>query len=134
MNAWPTLREWMQFGGMLALELVIVFAVAKLVALRVRSAQGRRALWQITLLAMLLVSVGELNGVRGWLRLPEKKTPSPDAATQKVVVTLKDVEPTWNCFATLKPARLVPPQPAPRPSRWQQRARLARAALGGVCA
>ena len=96
MNAWPTLREWMQFGGTLALEVVVVFAVAKLVMLRVRSAQGRRALWQITLLAMLLISVGELNGARGWLRLPEKKISPPAPATQKVIVTLQDVEPGLN--------------------------------------
>ena len=121
MNAWPTLREWMQFSGTLALELVVVFAVAKLVALRVRSAQGRRALWQITLLAMLLISVGELNGVRGWLRLPEKKISPPAPATQKVIVTLQDVEPGLNLLRHFEMAA-VPPQPAPRPSRWQERA------------
>ena len=122
MNAWPTLRDWMQFGGTLALEILIVFAVAKLVALRVRSAQGRRALWQITLLAMLLVSVGELNGVRGWLRLPEKKTPpAADAATQKVIVTFKDVEPGPDVFANFATAEVSLPL-APRPSRWQERA------------
>ena len=38
MNAWPTWREWWQFGGALALELVVVFAVAKLLAMRLRSA------------------------------------------------------------------------------------------------
>jgi hypothetical protein len=126
MNAWPTLREWMQFGGTLALEILVVFAVAKLVALRARSAQGRRALWQITLLAMLLVSVGELNGVRGWLRLSEKKTPLPvtAAATQKVIVTLKDVEPDLELLRNFEPttsSAQVQPQPASHPSRWQER-------------
>jgi len=125
MNAWPTLREWFQFGGTLALELVIVFAVAKLVALRVRSAQGRRALWQISLLAMLLVAVGELNGVRGWLRLPEKKSSWP--AEKKVVVTLLDVEPDLEWFrdsliAEAAPLATAAPKPAPRPLRWQQHA------------
>ena len=121
MNAWPTLREWMLFGGTLALEIAIVFATGKLVALRVRSAQGRRALWQITMLAMLLVSVGELNGVRGWLRLPEKKISPPAAATHKVIVTFKDVEPGPDLFPDFTPEG-VSLSPAPRPSRWQERA------------
>ena len=124
MNAWPTLREWFQFGGTLALELTVVFAVAKLVALRVRPAQGRRALWQIVVLAMLLVTVGELSGVRGWMRLPEKKTSSNPQT--KVVVTFKDVEPSLEEFldagAVEAPLVLVTSKPALRPSRWQQHA------------
>ena len=124
MNAWPNLREWFQFGGTLALELAVVFAVAKLVALRLRSAQGRRALWQIAVLAMLLVTAGELNGVRGWMRWSEKKT--PPAAQTKLVVTFMDVEPSFDLFhdaaETEAPASMVSPQHAPRPSRWQHHA------------
>ena len=124
MNAWPTLWEWFQFGGTLALELTVVFAVAKLVALRVRPAQGRRALWQIAVVAMLLVTVGELSGVRGWMRWSEKKTSSEPQT--KVVVTFKDVEPSLEEFleagaVEVSPA-VVTQKPAPRPSRWQQHA------------
>ena len=96
MNAWPTLREWFQFGGTLALELVVIFTLAKLVSLRLRSASWRRALWQMSLLAMLLVVVGELNGVRGWMRRPEKK--SAPFVEKKVVVTLQDGEPDLAWF------------------------------------
>ncbi len=125
MNAWSTLREWFQFGGTLALELVVIFAVAKLVSLRLRSAVWRRALWQMSLLAMLLVVVGELNGVRGWLRLPEKK--SSPLVEKKVVVTLQDVEPDSEWFrdqlmTEAPPLTMTVPRPAPRPSRWQQHA------------
>ena len=123
MSAWPTLREWFQFGGTLALELVVIFAVAKLVSLRLRSASWRRALWQMSLLAMLLVVVGELNGVRGWLRLPEKK--SSPLVEKKVVVTFQDGEPDLELFrdSLMTEASLLTttsPKSAPRPARRQQ--------------
>ena len=125
MSAWPTLREWFQFGGTLALELAVIFAVAKLVSLRLRSASWRRALWQMSLLAMLLVVTGESNGVRGWLRRPEKK--SSPLVEKKVVVTLQDVEPDLELFRArmmteARPLTATTPKPAPRPSRWQQHA------------
>lgn len=120
MNAWPTLQEWFQFSGTLALELTVVFAVAKLAASRVRSAQGRRALWQIAMLALLLVSVGELSGVRGWMRRSERKAP---ASQTKVVVTFRDVEPSWEEFRDAVTAEAPPAVVTPqRPSCWQQRA------------
>jgi beta-lactamase regulating signal transducer with metallopeptidase domain len=123
MNAWPSLNEWARFGNVLALELVVVFAVAKLISLRLRSATWRRALWQMTLLALLLVTLGELNGVRGWLRLPEKK--AAPLSERKVVVTLQDAEPDWALFRDQLASEAAPlatavPKPAPPPSRWQQ--------------
>lgn len=123
MNAWPSLNEWARFGGVLALELVVVFAVAKLISLRLRSATWRRALWQMTLLALLLVTVGELNGVRGWLRLPEKK--AAPLSERKVVVTLQDAEPDWALFREQLSSEAAPlvsatAKPSPPPSRWQQ--------------
>ena len=122
MSAWPTLREWFQFGGTLALELAVIFAVAKLVSLRLHSASWRRALWQMSLLAMLLVVTGELNGVRGWLRRPEKK--SSPLVEKKVVVTLQDGEPDLAWFRDSLMSETSPlvttPKPTPRPSHWQQ--------------
>src|SRR5689334_16334161 len=91
MNTWPTLKEWWQFGGALALEVGILFLAAKLIALRLRSAQWRRALWQTVVIATFIVVMGELNGVRGFLR-PHKE-PDVSAPPQRaVVVTFKDAE------------------------------------------
>lgn len=118
MNSWPTLGEWGRFAGVLALEVLVIYAVAKLISLRVRSAVRRRALWQMSIAAMLLVVLGEVNGVRGWLRLPEKKAPPPAVVTQKVIVTFKDVEPGLELFPDFASAA-IPAQPVPRPSRRQ---------------
>jgi beta-lactamase regulating signal transducer with metallopeptidase domain len=94
MNAWLPQGAWSEFAAVLALELLVLFAVARLIATRIHSAQRLRNLWQITLVAMLLVFVGELNGVRGWLRFPDTKNTST-APTRAVVVTIKEtVEPT----------------------------------------
>src|SRR4051812_34105195 len=89
MNAWPTISEWCRFGIVLALELLVVFGGAKFVVWRLKSAHWRRALWQSAIIAMALLTLGELNDVRGLLRskpLPEKST-KPQRA---LIVTLKD--------------------------------------------
>jgi hypothetical protein len=94
MNPWPTLQQWLEFGGIVSLELLLLFAVAKLISLRSRPAQGRRCLRQIVMLGMLLVFAGELSGVRKMVRLPqplpEKQKTAPP--TRTVVVTIKDAE------------------------------------------
>src|SRR5678816_4663223 len=118
MNTWPTLREWLQFAGTLALELVIVFAAAKLVTLRLRSAPWRRAVWQMVTVAMLLVSIGELNGVRGWLSIP--KTHTQSAPQRKVIVTIKDAEPDLAAFSESDFWGMAPENAAgPSLSPWQ---------------
>jgi type II secretory pathway component GspD/PulD (secretin) len=120
MNTWPTLKEWTQFSGTLALEAIIVFAIAKLVTLHIRSAQGRRALWQVVLVAMFLLAVGELSGVRAFLRLPDK--PKPAAWPQRsLVVTIKEPDASLSLPPLPFPVEtpIVLPAP-PRLSRWQQ--------------
>ena len=93
MNSWPTLRTWFEFSGPLALEVLILFAVAKLISLRLRSPAWQRCLWQMALVAMLLVLMGELNGVRGLIRWPEKpRTTVPAKSNHAVIVTIKDAE------------------------------------------
>ena len=120
MNSWPTLKEWIQFGGIVALEVVIVFAAVKLTTLRVRSAQWRRVLWQMALVAMFIVVIGELSGVRDLARLPGK--PKAVALTQrKVVVAIKEpnmvLPPPAVDFPTIQP--LVPSTPSGI-SPWQE--------------
>lgn len=120
MNAWPTLKEWFQFSGTLALELIIVFAVVKLLALRIHSAQWRRALWQIAALAMLLITIGELNGVRNWMRLPPKV--SPTVSEKRFIVTLEDVPPDLNLFSESFVTKPPPTalQRSSASSKWQR--------------
>ena len=91
MNTWPTLTEWWQFSGTLVLEVGLLFLAAKLITLRLRSAQWRRALWQTAVIAMFIVVMGELNGVRGLMRPPSE--PGAIVPPQRaVVVTFKDAE------------------------------------------
>src|SRR6188768_3650589 len=99
MNAWPTISEWCRFGIVLALELLVVFAAARLIVWRLKSAHWRRALWQSALMAMAIVTLGELNDVRGLFRskpLPEKST-KPQRA---LIVTLKDPDASMAPLAT----------------------------------
>jgi beta-lactamase regulating signal transducer with metallopeptidase domain len=120
MNSWPTLKEWLQFGGVLALELVLVFALAKLVSMRARSVQWRRVVWQSAVVAMLLVTVGELNGVRSLLR-PSAKS-ALIAPQRAVVITIKEPD-----LAVPRPPSHETAQPLPisrtgrSGSRWGQR-------------
>jgi beta-lactamase regulating signal transducer with metallopeptidase domain len=103
MNAWPVANEWMRFAGTLAVELAVVFAVAKLLAFATKSAQAQRAIWQVTLCSALLIFIGELNGVSRWLPVPHKRVASQAFMQRTVVITLKD---TPN----------IPPLAAPAPS------------------
>jgi beta-lactamase regulating signal transducer with metallopeptidase domain len=99
MNAWPTISEWCRFGIILALELLIVFAMAKLIVWRLKSAHWRRALWQSALIAMAIIALGELNDVRGLFRskpLPKELT-KPQRA---VIVTLKDPDASMTPLET----------------------------------
>jgi len=122
MNTWLTLKEWSQFGGALALEVGILFFAAKLIALRLRSAQWRRALWQTVVIAMFIVVIGELNGVRGFLR-PQNE-PDVSAPPQRaVVVTFKDAEmPAPLPLDLISPDQFVTPTQPATISRWQRRA------------
>src|SRR6187455_3057641 len=122
MSTWPTLNQWFEFGGTLLLELLILFAVAKLVSMRLRSAQWRRHIWQIILAATFLVAAGEMNGVRGLIRLPEKKPPV--ASTRAVIVTITDAElpPEAMPLAEFAPSLPPTPQAVRDRSPWQQHA------------
>lgn len=84
-----SMEPWGELAVVLALELVVLFAVAKIISLRIRSAQRQRNLWQITLVSMLLVFAGEVNGVRGWLRV-EQPVNAASPSTRALVVTIKD--------------------------------------------
>src|ERR1043166_2270896 len=119
MNSWPTLREWLQFSGVLALEVTIIFLVAKLLSPRVRSAQRLRGLWQITILAMLIAAAGELNGVRNLFHWPARKSNGTPA---KFVVTFKEV-PAADFFDNNVGATefISEIEPISIPSKWQQR-------------
>jgi beta-lactamase regulating signal transducer with metallopeptidase domain len=89
MNAWPTISEWCRFGIVLALELFVVFAAAKLIVWRLKSAHWRRALWQSAFIAMAIITLGELNGVRSLVQ----RKPMPEAISKPqraVIVTIKD--------------------------------------------
>ncbi len=121
MNAWPTLREWWQFAGTMALELAIVFVVAKLVALRLHSASWRRAVWQMFMVAMLLVTVGELSGVRNWLRAPQQTVQT--GRQRKVIVTIKDADPALFNEADFVASAPGNAEPEPGRFQWQQHAR-----------
>ena len=108
MSAWFPHGTWSEFGAVLTLELLVLFAVARLVATRIHSAQRLRNLWQITLVAMTLVFAGELNGVRGWLCFSDTKNTST-TPTRAVVVTIKDaVEPTLADAAPTSTELLAP--------------------------
>ncbi|HTD68776.1 MAG TPA: hypothetical protein VK846_19820, partial [Candidatus Limnocylindria bacterium] len=88
MNPQPAPYDWWTCASVITLELFVFFVAAKLASRRVASAARQRNLWQITLLAMLLVLIGELNGVRGWLRWPEMEGKFPPSHTALVT--------TWN--------------------------------------
>lgn len=90
MNAWPLANEWLRFVGTLAVELLVVFAAAKLFALATKSAQAQRAVWQVALCSMLLIFIGELNGLSRWLPVPHKRAASPASTQRAVVITLED--------------------------------------------
>jgi beta-lactamase regulating signal transducer with metallopeptidase domain len=62
-----TLNFWWRFGAMLALELGVVAAVALAAQHLVRRALWNRLIWQVCLIAMLVVLAIELSGVRGLL-------------------------------------------------------------------
>jgi beta-lactamase regulating signal transducer with metallopeptidase domain len=89
MSTWLSLGVWGEFAVVLALELVVLFAVAKIISLRIRSAQRLRSLWQITLVAIFMVFAGEINGARGWFRVPQAQNAS-EAPRRALVVTIKD--------------------------------------------
>ena len=120
MNAWAAFNQGWPLLGALALELAIVFVVAKLVVWRVHATPWRRALWQTCVVAMLLVALGELNGVRGFFQLPAK----PTATTQHmVVVTFKEpdvAQPVPAASAPMLPRRAsaTSAAPSPWPPAW----------------
>ncbi|HWN94095.1 MAG TPA: M56 family metallopeptidase [Methylomirabilota bacterium] len=121
MSLWPTLKEWWQFGGILALELAVIFAIAKLLSLRIRSVQWRRAIWQSAVAAMLIVVLGELNGVRALVRASPKQ-PAPESQ-RAVVVTIKvpDLAMPLPAMETVSQSPFQAPMKTI--SRWEQFAR-----------
>jgi len=89
MSSGPTWQTWGEFLGVLALESLVVLAAAKLISRRLRSAQWQRAVWQIAIVVMWLAVLGELNGVRAWLRLPSTAAPAHSPAHAVVVTTME---------------------------------------------
>jgi beta-lactamase regulating signal transducer with metallopeptidase domain len=116
MNSWPTLKEWCQFGGTVALELVIVFVLAKLIATRIASARARQVIWQTTLVAMLLICGGEVSGVRNLIRIPA--VPAKAAPQRAVVVTIKDGPGDLIAPPNAVPTIALPRSPAKSPPVW----------------
>src|SRR5690349_12224435 len=121
MNSWPTLQQWTELAGILSLELLAIFALARLVAFRLRAAQTRKALWQMAVVSMLLVVAGELNGVRGLVSSRRKSEPVSPPSRQ-VVVTIKDPEGSPFDSASIAEAETSPQMTIPKlkqPSPWR---------------
>jgi hypothetical protein len=68
-NPTPTLAVWLQTLLVLAAGAAIVMGLAALVAWRVRSGAGRRAVWQAATLGLAVLFLGEMSGLGGSLSL-----------------------------------------------------------------
>jgi hypothetical protein len=122
MNA-PSAQQWIEFSGIVSLELLILFAAGKLVSLRLGAPQHRRCLWHGIILSTLVVVAGEFAGVRELVRSPVAAAPSDDAVppTRTVVVTIQDPDFPQGpaLFAPSEPAD-VPVASFESPSRWKE--------------
>ena len=63
MNVPPNVMVWLQLVGLLAAEVALIAGSGALLQRFIRSAWGRRTLWQVCLLSMLVLPFCELTGV-----------------------------------------------------------------------
>ncbi|HVR35134.1 MAG TPA: hypothetical protein VMS21_04715, partial [Methylomirabilota bacterium] len=90
----PILPHWGQFAGLVLLETLLILLFAAGVAGLCRSAMWKRTIWQVALVAGLLVLLCELAGVTrmaaGWMAVPGPLEP----AAREIVVTRGEA-PVW---------------------------------------
>ncbi|TMP99825.1 MAG: hypothetical protein E6L09_08465, partial [Verrucomicrobia bacterium] len=63
MNVPPNVMVWLQLVGLLAAEVALIAGSGALLQRFIRSAWGRRTLWQVCLLSLLVLPFCELTGV-----------------------------------------------------------------------
>lgn len=68
MNSALTLSAWLQWLGMVALELVVVVGCTALLQRCIRSVLWHRTLWQGCTLTLLAVGIIELTAPVAWTR------------------------------------------------------------------
>jgi beta-lactamase regulating signal transducer with metallopeptidase domain len=81
---------WAVFAGVIVVQSIALYLLAKAVASRIRAAQWKRAIWQAALVAMLGVGALEISGGRSWFVPAEPSDTVPPAGSPQVVVTIKE--------------------------------------------
>lgn len=82
----PDLEYWVRLVGLLTAETVLLAALAALVARTLRHPHHRRRLWQVAMLSIALVWLGELTGGRDAIARWQR----PDSSERQAVVRLLD--------------------------------------------
>src|SRR5437868_1907759 len=62
----PTLSIWLALTGIIALEICIIAGLGFLLQRLTRSAYWRRTIWQVCLVAVIVLPMLELTGSRGY--------------------------------------------------------------------
>lgn len=123
MNLFAASAWWWVVLGVLAAEAAVVVALPALGQRRVHSAAGRRTLWQLAALALLVLPLAEFGGVgrevAHWLdsRIEARRLPPSESRPVPAVHRPVDVVPLTAAPRTrdlVEPERPLPLMPPPR--------------------